>query len=92
MGALGDKQRRHHHTRRRALNSVSKLLHEAGEALYGPRWQLELARALDVSGRSMRRWAAGTTDVPSGLYIDLLRLTQARAQKLDDLAERLKRA
>lgn len=69
---------------------MSRLLVEAGEALYGPRWQSELARDLDVSDRTMRRWTAGTSDVPSGLYLDLLRLTQERAAALDALADRLR--
>lgn len=71
---------------------MSRLLVEAGEALYGPRWQSELARDLDVSIRTMQRWAAGTTDVPAGLYLDLLRLTQERAAVLDALAPRLRKA
>lgn len=71
---------------------MSRLLAEAGEALYGPRWQSDLARDLDVSDRTMRRWAAGTSDVPAGLYTDLLRLTQERAAKLDALAPRLREA
>ena len=71
---------------------MSRLLVEAGEALYGPRWQSELARDLEVSDRTMRRWVAGTTDVPAGLYIDLLRLTQERAAQLDALADRLREA
>lgn len=71
---------------------MSRLLTEAGEALYGPRWQSELARDLDVSIRTMQRWAAGTTDVPAGLYVDLLRLTQERAAVLDALAPRLREA
>jgi DNA-binding transcriptional regulator YiaG len=29
-----------------------------GQALYGPRWQSELARALGVSDRTVRRWSA----------------------------------
>lgn len=71
---------------------MSCLLVEAGEALYGPRWQSDMARDLDVSIRTMQRWAAGTTDVPQGLYVDLLRLTQEHAAKLDALAERLRQA
>lgn len=71
---------------------MSRLLVEAGEALYGPRWQSELARDLGVSDRTMRRWVAGTFDAPQGLYVDLLRLTQQRAAKLDELAERLQDA
>jgi len=40
----------------------------------------------------MRRWVAGTSEVPAGLYIDLLRITQERAQVLDELAPRLRQA
>ena len=71
---------------------MSRLLVEAGEALYGPRWQTELARDLGVSDRTMRRWVADTSDVPAGLYVDLLRLTQERAAVLDALAPRLREA
>ena len=71
---------------------MSRLLVECGEALYGSRWQSELARDLQVSDRTMRRWVAGTTDVPAGLYLDLLRLTQERAAALDALAPRLRKA
>ena len=68
---------------------MSRLLAEAGEALYGQQWQSALARDLGVSGRTMRRWVAGTSDPPAGLYVDLLRLTQERAAALDALADRL---
>lgn len=70
----------------------NKLLRDAGEALYGPRWQTDLARALGVSDRTVRRWASGVEDAPRGVYVDLLRLTQERAQALDNMAEPLKRA
>lgn len=69
---------------------MSRLLVEAGEALYGPRWQSELARDLGVADRTMRRWVADTSAVPPGLYVDLLRLTQERAEVLEALAPRLK--
>lgn len=71
---------------------MSRLLVECGEALYGPRWQSELARDLAVSDRTVRRWVAGTSEVPSGLWVDLLRLTQERAAALDALAPRLRQA
>ena len=71
---------------------MSRLLVEAGEALYGARWQSSLARDLGVSDRTVRRWVAGTVDVPAGLYLDLLRLTQERAGVLDALADRLRAA
>lgn len=39
-------------------------LRAVGEALFGPRWQCELAHELAVSSRTMRRWAADTADIP----------------------------
>ncbi len=71
---------------------MSRLLVECGEALYGPQWQSALARDLGVADRTVRRWVAGTSEVPAGMYVDLLRLTQERASALDTLAERLKAA
>lgn len=71
---------------------MSRLLHETGEALYGPRWQSDLARDLGVSDRTMRRWAASAEEAPPGVYLDLLRLTQERSMALEALADRLKAA
>lgn len=69
---------------------MSRLLVECGEALYGQQWQSALARDLGVADRTVRRWVAGTSEVPAGLYLDLLRLTQERAAVLDELAPRLR--
>ncbi len=57
----------------------------AGEALYGPRWVAEMARALHCSTRSVRRWSAGSWPVPMGVEhdVDLLlttRLANLKAQ------------
>ncbi len=71
---------------------MSRLLVEAGEALYGQQRQSALARDLGVADRTVRRWVAGTCEVPAGLYVDLLRLTQERAAALDALAQRLREA
>lgn len=68
---------------------MSRLLVEAGEALYGSRWQSDMARDLGVSDRTVRRWVTDASAVPGGVYVDLLRLTQERAETLDSLAERL---
>ncbi len=70
---------------------MSRLLIETGEALYGSRWQSEIARDLDCSIRTVQRWAAGVYDLPDGIYMDLSRLALERAQMLDALADRLKR-
>jgi hypothetical protein len=70
----------------------SRLLKRVGEALYGPRWQSEVARDLEVSDRTVRRWVDGSYDVPDGVYLDLLALCQERAAELDELVEILPRA
>lgn len=71
---------------------MSRLLAEAGEALYGPRWQSEVARDLGCNVRTVQRWVAGVVDVPAGIYTDLWRLALERAVLLDAVAEKLKEA
>ncbi len=68
----------------------AELLHAAGAALYGPRWQSDLARDLGVSIRTMQRWAAGQISPPRGIYVDLLRLVSRRCDELACLEERLR--
>lgn len=70
----------------------SKLLRDAGEGLYGPRWQSEISRDLGVSDRTMRRWLAGADDLPPGVAMDLWRLCEERAALLENVAARLKAA
>lgn len=61
------------------------LLHETGEALFGPQWQSELARALAVSDRTVRRWAAGTHAPPHRVWADIARLAFERRAALSRL-------
>lgn len=65
------------------------LLTRVGEALYGSRWQSDLAAALDVSDRTVRRWNAGTQAIPDGLRHDLFRLIDDRSASLVDLVDAL---
>ena len=67
-------------------------LEMTGAALYGPRWQTDLARALDVSDRSMRRWVAGQNAVPDGLRPVLARLVAERIEELRTVHARLTQA
>jgi len=69
---------------------TQQLLCAVGAALYGRDWQSPLARDLEVSDRTVRRWVAGTHPPPPGIATDLLRLAVERAQVLDDLAEQLR--
>lgn len=68
------------------------LIVAVGRALYGPRWQSELAREIEVSDRTMRRWAAGEFEPPAGVYAQLLELLRARRRAFPALAKRLKAA
>lgn len=62
------------------------LLAQIGNALYGPRWQSELARALGVSDRTVRRWAAGA-EVPVGAQSEAQLLLRRRIGELGDLLD-----
>ena len=69
----------------RALRCEVMIAH-IGSALYGPRWQSELARVLGVSDRTMRRWAAGA-EVPIGAQSQLQLLLRRRIGELGDLLD-----
>lgn len=68
------------------------LLHDAGEALYGPRWQSDIAHDLEMSDRHIRRLAAGTAKLTPGMAQDLLRICEERAAKLAEVIRHLKKA
>ena len=67
------------------------LLREAGEALYGPHWQSELARYLDVSDRTMRRWASARWPVPATIVPELRALLKARGSVLVSILRKMPR-
>ena len=58
---------------------------QVGEALYGPRFHSQLAAALNVNERTMRRWVAGDFEPPESLKADLLRLLKERRADLTGL-------
>lgn len=61
------------------------IISKYGEALYGPRYQRELAEALGVNERTMRRWIAGDTSPPDGVLDDLKVIAQDRVKMLSKL-------
>ena len=65
-------------TPQRDVSQNSNLLRQIGEALHGPQWQSDLSRAIGVSDRSMRRWVAGSDDVPEGVWWDIHRHAKSR--------------
>lgn len=58
-------------------------LRQAGEALYGSRWQSELARALGVGDRRVREWYAGERRTPPGIWTDIAGLLRDRQQEIE---------
>jgi len=67
------------------------LLRQAGEALYGPRWQSDLARDLRVSDRTVRRWDAGQNEIPPGVWVELRTLLTTRGVALAAIRRKLPR-
>lgn len=65
------------------------ILRDVGEALFGPRWQSDLARELKVTDRTMRRWLASDGDLPRGVALDLIRACDARILAINSVQDRL---
>jgi hypothetical protein len=61
-----------------------------GHALYGERWQSELARDLDVDPRTVRRWVAGDTTPGFDVTPHLIRLCEGRIDQLRAVIKNLK--
>lgn len=57
----------------------------AGEALYGSRWQSDLARALGVGDRRVREWAAGERRTTLGVWVEIAKLLRQRAAVIAEL-------
>ena len=64
-------------------------LAKAGATLYGPRWQSDLARDLEVSGRTIRRWATGAEPMGERHWQRLIDLLDQRAVDCAALARDL---
>ena len=60
------------------LKITAEQLTAIGTALYGSQWQSALARDLGVVDRTMRRWVAGESPIPTGIIADLHRLLRER--------------
>lgn len=69
-----------------------ELIRQAGEALYGERWQSELSRAIKVSDRTMRRWVSDPYEIPGGVWNDIQGLLLARGVAIEKLRNEILRA
>ena len=65
--------------------SPESALTAIGVALYGPRWQTQLAIDIGVSDRTVRRWVSGE-DVPRlGVLLNLRDIMTRRREQLQEL-------
>lgn len=67
------------------------MIERIGAALWGDTWQTQMARALEIDGSTVRRWVARKTDPRPGVFVDLMRIMQDRAEALDNLMEEARR-
>ncbi|SVS28557.1 Uncharacterised protein [Klebsiella pneumoniae] len=66
------------------------LLINAGQLLFGERWQTELARALGLSdGRRIRQWLSGDRPIPVGIWDDLRELLEDRSSKMELIVKQI---
>lgn len=62
-----------------------ELLALVGNALYGERWQTDLARDLRLSdSRRIRQWLSLDRTIPEGVWDDLAKLLADRKLVIDD--------
>ncbi len=69
----------------------ANLLRQAGEALYGQRWQTDLARDLKVADRTVRRWAV-SGDVPAGAWGEIRGLLRDRGAAMAAVRRQIPRS
>lgn len=59
-------------------------LEKAGKALFGDRWQTDIARVLRLSdARRVRQWMAGERKIPVGIWSDVCGLLRQRQISID---------
>jgi hypothetical protein len=73
------------------LSDDPYLLRQVGDFFYGGEWQAPLSRDLRVSERTMRRWVAGTEEVPRGVWRDLGTHMEIYDQQLGRLLAEVRR-
>lgn len=61
-----------------------------GEALFGSRWQAELAQRWNVNDRTVRSWASGRRAFPAERIPDLAGLAMDRTKEIAAIAPLLR--
>lgn len=64
---------------------------KVGAALFGPHWQTEIAEALKVNSRTVRRWISGEHPVPEDVTHDVLKLMYRKMRCIYDLMNKIRK-
>ena len=57
----------------------------SGKAVYGERWQTDLARDLGLSdGRRLRQWLSGDRPLPNDLWMSIGKILEGRKVVIDE--------
>lgn len=75
-----------------AASGRAPLLCELGEALFGDRWQMAMARALGVNKRTVQHWAAGRFKPSDDVIARLVGMLDARLTEFRALSASLHRS
>ena len=73
------------------MRLTSFTLRKAGFALYGEQWRSELARALGVTDRTIRRWAHDEYSIPNDARERIIVLCGQRVEMLAGVMRRLEK-
>lgn len=57
-------------------------LEAIGQSLFGQHWAADMARRFGVADRTVRRWVAGTRDIPEWLAPELRKLANERGAEI----------
>jgi len=58
-----------------------------GEALFGPRWQNAVARALGINSRQVHRWVSGQYEPHEGHVRDLIDYARQQTAEISNAIE-----
>lgn len=62
---------------------INKHMEQVGLVLYGPYWPEYIAKELDVSERTIRRWYSGKTNtMPDRIAVELTKLLSKRIRDI----------
>jgi hypothetical protein len=73
------------------MRFTSFTFRKAGVALYGEQWRSELARALGVTDRTVRRWAHDEYSIPDDARERIVGLCRERVEMIKAVMRRMEK-